>query len=244
MRDPGKASHQARRFLAVAAAVLLLWDSAGCSYLKWRKSKSQQRSRLAKTPGDLVLLKEYAPQDCFTLAGRVAVPPEQKEPILVAAFGHESRQLVGSRVIGNFGYYPLLLPGGVYDVAFFVDFNHDGYFESNEVVGRTPADAPVVVGAKEASDGTVVEAPDVGIDLGRPSSIDIVVRVKVAPRPMVVESVDDPIFSPEMGKVGVYQPNQFLVKSKASSSRSAFRTSRRSSWSSSTGSTDARISER
>ena len=63
-----------RALLAAAAVALLLGASAGCSYLKWRREKKEERSELAKTPGNLALDKEYAPQDCYGLAGRVAVP--------------------------------------------------------------------------------------------------------------------------------------------------------------------------
>ena len=37
----------------------------------------------------------------------------------------------------------------------------------------------------------------------------------MVPRPFVVESVDDPIFAPEMGEMGVYHPTQFLAKTQS-----------------------------
>lgn len=201
------------RFLAaVVAASLLLFGSFGCSYLKWRKQKSEQRSQLAKSPGDLALAKKYAPQDCFTLGGHVELPPEQKEPLLAAAFARDTHQLVAARITATLNYYSVLVPGSVYDLVFFADLNHDGYYESNEVVGRTPPDAPVVVDEKHSLDGIVVAAPNVRIDFGHPTSIATVVRVKVDLHPRVVESVDDPIFAPEMGDLGVYHPNQLLAK--------------------------------
>ena len=201
------------RFAACAALLIAV---GGCSYLQWRREKAQQRAELKKSPGSLVLERDYAPQDCFGLTGRVAVPKAEKQPLLVAALAHDGGELVGSReIIAETGYYALLLPSGTYDLVFFADLNHDGFYESNEVVGRTPPDAPVAVGAKESSDGMLVPAPEVALDLGRPSSVGAVVRVKMVPRPFVVESVDDPIFAPEMGELGVYHPTQFLAKTQS-----------------------------
>lgn len=203
-----------RRWLGAAlTSVAVLSGSFGCSYLGWRREKAEQRAQLEKSPGNLLLEKEYAPQDCFGLIGRVAVPREQKEPLLVAAFARAgTRELVGSReILPAMGYYGLLLPTGTYDLVFFADLNHDGFYESDEVVGRTPGEAPVAIGAKETIDGMTVPAPSVTLDLGHPGSVDSAVRVKVVPRPFVVESVDEPLFAPEMGEMGVYQPNRFLA---------------------------------
>lgn len=206
-----------RRLLCAAAAAGLALLAGGCSYLQWRRTKAEQRSELAKSPGNLVLEKDYAPQNCFGLIGRIAVPKEQKEPLLVAAVAHGSpSELVGSReILPALGYYGILLPGGRYDLLFFADLNHDGFYEADEVVGRTPADDPVEVGASHSADGATIEAPTVNVDLAHPTSVAVSLRVKVLPRPFVVESVDDPVFAPEMGELGVYHPNEFLAKTQS-----------------------------
>jgi hypothetical protein len=213
-----RAAVRRRLFAATLSAFWLLSAAAGCSYLQWRREKKLQRSRLEKNPGDLILEKEYGPEGCFGLAGRVEVPAHSPGPLLAAAFGHSGaeRAMVGSReVIAESGHYGVLLPGGTYDLVFFADLNHDGYYEADEVVGRTPPDSPVVVDAGTAVDGMIVPAPQVSIDLDRPGSVDAPVRVKVEPRPFVVESVDDPIFSEEMGDLGLYRPNRFLAKTQS-----------------------------
>jgi pimeloyl-ACP methyl ester carboxylesterase len=215
----GVPTGQGRQLLcATLAGALLLPIATGCSYLQWRREKKELRSQIRKNPGNLSLEKEYAPQDCFGLVGRVEVPKGQTEPLLVAAFDHasEGHELVGSReIIAATGDYGLLLPSGSYDVVFFADLNHDGFFESDEVIGRTAPGAPVAVGPGTASDGLLVPAPPVALDLGHPGAVDVAVRVKVVPRPFVVESVDDPIFAPEMGTLGVYQPNRFLAQTQS-----------------------------
>ena len=204
------------RMLRVAGvAAPLLAALPGCSYLKWRHEKSVERAELEKSPTNLELEKHYAPQDCFGLIGRITVPPEQKEPLLVAAFDHASpgHELVGSReILPAVGYYGLLLPPGSYDLYFFADLNHDGYYESDEVVGRTPAETPFEVSAARSTDGVTIQAPSFGVDLHAAQTCATAVRIKVLPRPFVVESVDDPIFAPEMGELGVYEPNVFLTR--------------------------------
>jgi pimeloyl-ACP methyl ester carboxylesterase len=203
--------------LASAAAVSLVL-LPGCSYLQWRHEKKEQRAELEKSPANLLLEKDYAPQNCFGLIGRIAIPKEQKSPLLVAAFAHASPQpdVVGSReIIAETGYYGLLLPAGQYDLVFLADLNHDGYYETDEVVGRTLPENPVTVGKAQTKDGVTVPAPNIAIDLSHATTAEAPIRIAVVPRPFVVESVDDPIFAPEMGEMGVYRPNLFLAKTQS-----------------------------
>ena len=201
------------RLLAVAAAVEILIGSAGCSYLQWKRAQHEKRQQLKKNPADLALAREYAPQDCFGLVGRIQLPA-QSHTLLAAAFSHEgSTQLVGWATVDRTrGYYAIVLPSGSYDLLFFADRDGDGLFLTDEVVGRTPPDSPVKVDATSAADGIAVPAPEVAIDFGTRRAAPIAVRVAVNLQPSVVESVDDPIFSPELGDVGVYQPSRFLAR--------------------------------
>jgi hypothetical protein len=52
--------------LALTAA--LVAGSAGCSYLKWRKERSEGLAELKKEP-NLVLEEEVLPENCFVLVG-------------------------------------------------------------------------------------------------------------------------------------------------------------------------------
>ena len=79
-----------RALLLAGASAALLAAVPGCSYLQWRHEKKEQRAELEKSPANLLLEKDYAPQDCFGLIGRIAIPKEQKSPLLVAAFAHAS----------------------------------------------------------------------------------------------------------------------------------------------------------
>jgi pimeloyl-ACP methyl ester carboxylesterase len=203
-----------RRSCAALAAAALLASACGCSYLQWRREKKELRRELQHDPHNLLLKREYALHDCFGVMGRIAVPADAPGPLLVAAFNHDSpgHERVGSRAaIAETGYF-ILLPSGSYDLALFADLNRDGFYDTDEVVGRTPPDSPVRVGAPESRDGLFVQAPTVAIDLRKPSVYEVAVHVKVVPRPFVVESVDDPLFDRQFGQIGVYEPSKFLAR--------------------------------
>ncbi len=202
------------RMGALALAAATLCGSAGCSYLKWRKERSEGLAELKKEPS-LVLEKEVLPENCFVLAGGPDYGDGKRPQLLVAAFDHSgsAHELVGSReVIPARGLFGMLLPGGSYDLVFFADLNHDGYYSTGEVVGRTPPDEPVLVAASAATDGVIVAAPAVPIDLAAPQSYRTAIHKEVDPDPMVVDSVADPIFDPKYGELGVYQPAAFLAR--------------------------------
>jgi len=204
------------RAAALAAAVALgfLLGTAGCSYLKWKHEKQVARAQRRAHP-TLVLDKEIAPEDCFVVTGRGVAPPDgHLDPFLVAAYDRGgTHELVGSHeVVYPDGTYGILLPNGEYDLLFFTDIDRDGFYETEEVAGRTPADAPVVVGPKASRDGVTVVAGDIVVDRRHPTPGSAALRVATARKPFVVESVNDPIFAPEFGEMGVYQPNRFVAR--------------------------------
>jgi hypothetical protein len=200
------------RWLAAGLAGAVLCGAAGCSYLEWKRARAAARAQLEKNPADLALARDYAPQDCYGLVGRIAVP-EHPHSLLAAAFSHGKPDLVGwATVDPKRGYYAIMLPSGRYDLLFFTDANDDGLYRTNEVVGRTPPDSPVLVDGSTAVDGVAVPGPDVAIDPDHPSAAPIAIDLVVQHQPSAVESVDDPIFSSDLGQVGVYQPSRFLAR--------------------------------
>ena len=203
-----------RRPAALALAAALAASCAGCAYLKWRKERNEGLAQLKKQPS-LVLEKEVLPEDCFVLAGGPGYGAGGRPQVLAAAFDHSdaAHELVGSReVLPERGLFGMLLPAGSYDLLYFADLNHDGYYSTGEVVGRTAPEAPVRVDGTASSDGVIVPAPPVRLDLAEPSSSDTALHRQVVPEPMVVESVAAPIFDPEYGELGVYQPTRFMAR--------------------------------
>jgi pimeloyl-ACP methyl ester carboxylesterase len=202
------------RIAAVALAANFAATVSGCSYLKWRQARSEGLSELQKHPS-LLLEKEVLPENCFVLAGEPDWGPGEQPQLLAAAFDHTgtAHELVGSReVVPATGAYGMLLPAGTYDLLYFADLDHNGYYETHEVVGRSAPDAPVRVAAAEAGDDLIVPAPAVPIDLEAPRSSAMKIRRKVDSKPFVVESVAAPIFAPELGELGVYDPIRFLAR--------------------------------
>src|SRR5215813_6234468 len=166
-------SRPGRLLGGTAIAVLLLGATISCSYLKWRRDKSAQRRALEERPWDLALRKEYAPQDCFGLVGRLSIPRDVVADLLVAAFDHdrEGLDLVGSHEIAAHAQsYGVLLPSGTYDILIFADLNHDGFYESDEVVARTPPKSPVLVAAGQSADGVLITGPSLAVDLQKPQT--------------------------------------------------------------------------
>jgi len=208
---PGRALAVSATTVAILATLSM--SGTGCSYLQWKRSKAVQREQLRKNPADLALARDYAPQGCYGLVGKIELPAQTRQ-LLAAAFRHgPDTALVGWATVDRArGYFAIMLPTGSYDLLFFVDRNGDGLYVTNEVVGRTPPDSPIAVDASTAADGIAVPAPDVEIEIDSPRSAPIAVRVEVKPQPSVVASVDDPIFDPDLGAVGVYDPSRFLAR--------------------------------
>jgi pimeloyl-ACP methyl ester carboxylesterase len=195
----------------VAAALALA--SSGCAYLKWRKDRSAGLAELKKQPS-LLLEKEVLPENCFVLVGGPEYGPGERPQVLAAALDHShlGHELVGSReVTPDRRVFGMLLPAGSYDLLYFADLNDDGYYSTNEVVGRTAPETPVRVDDSASSDGVIVPAPPVPLDLAGPSRAETSVHVKYNPDPMVVASVAAPIFDPPYGELGVYQPTRFMA---------------------------------
>jgi pimeloyl-ACP methyl ester carboxylesterase len=200
--------------LFVVLALGLLLCAVGCSYLKWRHEKHVERAEHRRHP-TLLLDKEIAPEECFVLTGRGVAPPGgHLDPFLVAAYDHgNAHELIGSHeVVFPDGTYGILLPNGEYDLMFFTDIDRDGFYETEEVAGHTPADVPVTVGPKASRDGVTVVMRDIVVDRSHPTPGSAALRVEAARKEFVVKSVDDPIFAPEFGELGVYHPNRFVAR--------------------------------
>jgi len=203
-----------RRTSAAAALLCLLAATVGCEYLKWAGTKKLQRKQYRKDPS-LLLEKELAPENCFSLIGHVVLPGGGPHSVLVVALDHSnpSHPVVAQReVTADSGYYGILLPAGSYDVLLFADVNENGFYETDELVARTPPASPVLVDEKHATEGVIVPGPDLALDLRTPGVSERAVRVKVSSSPFVVTSLDEPIFAPELGELGVYYPTQFLAR--------------------------------
>lgn len=193
--------------------VLALAGASGCSYLGWTVEKRKLRSEARHDPS-LGLARESAPEDCFQLTGSVRRPEGSNVPLLVAAIGREGekRELVASReILPAAPVYTLLLPSGTYDLVLLADRDGNGFYESSEVAGATPPGAPVEVGESRASDGFLVDGPELAAGEPAPARGRVPLRIRRTPRSNLVASLDDAIFDPKWGEEGMYRPTRLLA---------------------------------
>ena len=207
-----------------------------------------QRAELQKGPGSLVLEKDYAPQDCFGLLGRVdGAAKGERQPLLVAAFDHAGPVRGARRIARDHPGGRLLrsaASGGEATTSiFFADLNHDGFYESNEVVGRTPRTRPSrsAPGALAGRHHARAAVDHASIGYRRPSSIEDGVRVSGRSRALRRRVGGRSHLRPGDGRAGRVSPQPVPDEdAEPGSSRSACRTSRRSISCSSTASTARR----
>lgn len=162
----------------------------------------------------LEVMRELSPEDCFVLVGKFVKDSPSKEPLLVVAVSdrYQYREIVGSRIIRSPAFfYAIFLPEGDYDLYIFADANRDGYFDVNEMVGRTTLGKSVPVKGKLALDGITVVGPDIRLDFKHPLTADIPVHTKVITHTYKYDSLDDDFFDSRYGTMGLYRPTEFLT---------------------------------
>jgi len=184
----------------------------GCSYIEMMQRHRRLRDAFEKQPR-LGLVQEFAPEQSLQIIGGLQGDPNRDEPLAVVALSQQyaHNEIVAWRIVpGGVGYYSILLPQGHYDLLVLADLNHDGVFGKDEVIGRTPPDAPLAVNPSLSADGVNLDGPTLRLDCDHPSVEDLPVPIKVAVTDQVVPSLDDELFDPGYGVMGLYNPAKFL----------------------------------
>lgn len=195
-------------FAGFAAAFLVLAASS-CSYLDMMQQRSKWQSQFDRNPSQKLALR-LAPEGVFAVEGTV---PRIDRPLLITAIVRGTNEHIGAHVIvPTLGRYWLYLPAGTYDILAFADIDGDGTFSANELVGRSNADAPIVVDAARAQDDYLVPGPYLAIDLHHPIDAGIPFASSLAHERSVRESLDDEIFDPKYGRMGLYDPAALFVR--------------------------------
>ena len=208
------------RCLAIAAQAILLsllFQLAGCenvsNYLGYMSRKSTLSNTFHDRPS-LQVLRDLAPENCYSLDGTIEAENFFEEPVLVVAVSdrYQSREIVASRIVRAPAlYYSIFLPEGDYDIYIFADLNKNGIFEQNELVGRTAPGKPVTVARGRAVDNILVNGPPIKLDLRRPATADIPVNAPVAVSGYRYDSLDNDFFDARWGTMGIYRPTEFLA---------------------------------
>jgi len=225
-REDGMVGNRREYGCPVKAAQMLLlaflFLLAGCENVSNYLGYMSRKSTLSNTFNDrpsLQVLRDLAPENCYSLAGNLAAEPFYDKPVLVVAVSdrYQTREIVASRIVRAPAlYYDIFLPEGEYDIYVFADVNGNGVFEATDLVGRTPPGKPLVVSKKKAVDDILIEGPPIKLDIKHPQTADVAVSVRVTVTSYKYDSLDDEFFDPRWGTMGIYRPTEFLAHTQGS----------------------------
>ena len=195
---------------------LLVVALAGCTYVGTATKQAYYAARQPVAPRQRVY-KHMLDRDTYFVFGRieagsgaagaalaVVALSDAFKPGEVVDVNHTSRAD---------SYYGLNLPEGKYRLYAVCDRNGDGFFDEHEVIGGRTVTLDRETVPEKVSGGC-----DIAAGITEPPRAPF--RIAVPPAPVRVESLfypkgtirslDDPIFSPEMGSLGLYEPAAFL----------------------------------
>lgn len=212
-----RSGNRRRAPLTLLILCSLILALAGCenvsNYLGYMSRKSTLSNTFHDRPS-LQVLRDLAPENCFSLAGALTAENFFEEPAFVVAVSdrYKSREIVASRIVRAPAlFYSIFVPEGNYDVYIFVDVNKNGIFEQNELAGRTERGKPVAVAKNKAVDDILIHGPPIKMDLRHPMTADIPVNAPVAVSGYRYDSLDNDFFDARWGTMGIYRPTEFLA---------------------------------
>lgn len=200
-----------------ALTFVLLMLISGCAYMKTVAHQSGYALKQTVIPGQRNY-KHMLKRETFFVFGEIAYARHlNSEAVAVIAISDavkDSEVVDVCHVAGFDSYYGVNLPEGDYRLLVVSDVDRDGYYEADEVVGSTD----VALTLATFPDKVVA---DKDIDLDLPENRDnISFRIPVGTIAHEVTSLfyprgsirplDDPVFSPQMAKLGLYAPASFL----------------------------------
>jgi len=190
---------------------------SGCSYMATVRRQSWFSVRQLGVPRQRIY-KHMLNQETFFVFGTINHLPETKGKVAVVALYD---QLQTDEIVDvnwfsrSDSYFGLNLPTGTYRLLVGVDKNQDGRITEAEVVGGRL----VTVDATTAPEHVL---GDCDIDLRKKVTIgstrfSVGVRATTASKSLfypdgTIRSLDDPIFSPSMARMGLYAPAMFMEK--------------------------------
>lgn len=203
-------------FFFIAAAGL-----AGCSYIETMVSQADYSWR-QKTSPEQRIYKHMLNHESFFVSGKIGNTNHvNREAIAVIAVSDKFRSSevvdVNHAVRPN-SYYNLNLPAGDYQLLVVSDFDRNGYYDETEVIGTR------MLSLTKSHEGMVLNEYDIAlnerINLTRSPFQVNTPRTRAGMESLfypngAIRSLDDPIFSPEVAALGMYEPGAFLEKAPA-----------------------------
>jgi hypothetical protein len=208
-----------RRLVPMKAKPILLGlliGLVGRTYLQTVNQQSSYAQQLGHAPQQRVY-KHMLDRDTAFVYGQIEHRDGKDAPMAVIAVSntYQAGEVVD---VGHFSrsdsYYGLNLPGGEYQLFVVSDLNGDGFYDEREVIGGRA----LSVNSKDAPE-KVLGGCD--IDFALPFSPPLATgRLAVRKTGGSIESViypkgtirslDDPVFSPQMADLGLYEPAAFM----------------------------------
>jgi hypothetical protein len=200
------------RIIMTIAFVLVALLGSGCSYMEFWKKKRDLQSEVKSNPS-AALQRELTPEDVIAVYGRFEGLGDRKEPLLIIAVSRENGkpEIAAKRTLyaPQAGYAVSLLKG-VYDVFVVADLDGNGFYDQNEIVGRTPEQSPVKVSLDKKSNEVSMDGPVIMLDFGKPVELGLSLHVKKRTSGLIYSSLDDEFFDEKYGIMGLWDTKGFM----------------------------------
>jgi len=195
--------------LILLASFLLIVD--GCSYGGYYMRQAHWRQTFTYLPS-MSALNQVAPEDSLVLVGRIIKLQNRQEPLLLVAVSNKYRKnekvalvQIHQKMTED---YTALLPKGDYELFVFADLDKNEDFEWNELIGHVT----VTVSVEHAKDGAIMEGAPIIVDFEHPGTVDFRLSETVRPTSYVYTSLDNELFDPKYGTMGLYNPAEFMTR--------------------------------
>jgi hypothetical protein len=193
--------------------------STSCTYLK-HASIQADYTRLQQTDPSQRNLKHMISRPNFAVMGKTLDHQNRyrsdTNTKAVAAFSNRYQLYELVDVMSDISvdtHFGLDLPEGNYDIVVFSDLNQNGYYESSEAIGQKKI-------AIDAVQYPAMVVTQLEIALGEAKTLDwkgsiAVEKMNVSQNSFffpagTIRTLDDPVFSPEISTLGLYDPAAFF----------------------------------
>jgi pimeloyl-ACP methyl ester carboxylesterase len=204
----------------LACAVLAAFALGGCSYLRYTGVQNRYEAMHQASPAQW-LAKHMLGRDTYFVYGRLVEAPAAgiDRPIAVVAVSGRYRRdeiVEVNRVARAGSYYGMNLPAGEFRLLAVADLDRDGYWEPGETVGEATLRLDEsAFPDKVAGDRDIALTGTQGPSAVMPGAP---IPVPAEPDPQdslffpggTLRTLDDPIFSDEIGQMGIYDPAAFM----------------------------------
>ncbi|NLG17029.1 MAG: putative lipase [Fibrobacter sp.] len=201
--------------------VFTMVSFSGCAYFGMVTKNITVKTSTGFKPS-LGKKRLISPENCIAVYGQVQNPDSLMHNLLVVAISHRfgKVEIVDYHQLYKAGYFSLYLPSGQYPVYVFADKNNNGVFENTECAGFY-TDSPML-SVNKSKERRLIGPIVLKVSGRKVYNLDMPFSLKAAELEKKVESkyypagtirsLDDQIFSPEIGMLGMYEPVNFLQR--------------------------------